>query len=153
MVQNEKQRFTPICPCVDCAQLRRERRHGSTRVPDHAWRSLWRMVVYIYYITAAGNFISWQLSSSCQGNRYDSEKAGGTAVHHIQNHTCRVTLLQQAKQAAVLCQPSSLRPHWQRLCQIYNWRLDLCTHRSSMLSEHQDNVYAGDRTHILQSRG
>ncbi len=33
-------------------------------------------------------------------------------VHHIQNHTCPVTLLQPARRAAVLDQPSSLRPHW-----------------------------------------
>ncbi len=30
-------------------------------------------------------------------------------VHHVQNHTCRVTLLQPARRAAVLGQPSSLR--------------------------------------------
>ncbi len=35
-----------------------ERRHGSTNV------------VYIYCKTAAGNSISLQLGSSCQGNRY-----------------------------------------------------------------------------------
>ncbi len=33
-------------------------------------------------------------------------------VHHVQNHTCRVTLFQPARRAAVLDQPSSLRPHW-----------------------------------------
>jgi len=32
------------------------------------------MVVYIYYITAAGNSIS-----SCQGNWYGTERTGGTA--------------------------------------------------------------------------
>ncbi len=36
------------------------------------------MVVYIYDITAAGNSIS-QLDTSSQGNRYGTEKAGGTA--------------------------------------------------------------------------
>jgi hypothetical protein len=30
--------------------------------------------VYIYYITAAGNPISSQLDSSCQGNQYSMEK-------------------------------------------------------------------------------
>ncbi len=35
--------------------------------------------MYIYYITAAGNSISSQLDSSCQGNRHGTEKAGGTA--------------------------------------------------------------------------
>jgi hypothetical protein len=32
-------------------------------------------------------------------------------VHHVQNYICRVTLLQPARQAAMLGQPSSLRPH------------------------------------------
>jgi hypothetical protein len=32
--------------------------------------------MYIYYITAAGNSISSQLGSSCQGNRYGTEKTG-----------------------------------------------------------------------------
>jgi hypothetical protein len=38
---------------------------------------LLKMVVY--YITAAGNSVSSQLDSSCQGNRYGKEKAGCTA--------------------------------------------------------------------------
>jgi hypothetical protein len=33
-------------------------------------------------------------------------------VHHVQYHTCRVTLLLPARWAAVFGQPSSLRPHW-----------------------------------------
>jgi hypothetical protein len=41
--------------------------------------SSWRKVVYIYYITAAGNSISSQLGSFCQGNQYGMEKAGGMA--------------------------------------------------------------------------
>ncbi len=32
-------------------------------------------------------------------------------VHHVQNHTCWVTLLQPARRAAVLGQPSSLHHH------------------------------------------
>jgi hypothetical protein len=32
--------------------------------------------------------------------------------HHVQSHTCRVTLLQPARRAAVLGQPSSYGPHW-----------------------------------------
>jgi hypothetical protein len=39
----------------------------------------WRMVVYIYFMTAAGNSIRSQLGSSCQGNWYSTEKACGTA--------------------------------------------------------------------------
>jgi hypothetical protein len=52
-------------------QNQSERRHGLTRVPGHpflAWRISWKMVVYNSYVTAAGNFISSQLGSSCQGN-------------------------------------------------------------------------------------
>jgi hypothetical protein len=37
------------------------------------------MVVYIYYIIAVRNSNSSQLRSSGQGNRYGTEKAGGTA--------------------------------------------------------------------------
>ncbi len=60
------------------------RRHESleSRVPGLAFlalRSSWRMVVYIYYVREAGNSISSQLGSSCEGNRYCTEKAGGTA--------------------------------------------------------------------------
>ncbi len=45
----------------------KERRHGSTRVPGHAfiaWPSAWRMVAYIYYIKAAGNSIISQLGAA-----------------------------------------------------------------------------------------
>ncbi len=52
------------------------------------------------------------MSSSCQDNRYGREKAAVRPVHHVQYHTCRVSLLQQARLAAVLGKPSSLRPHW-----------------------------------------
>ncbi len=37
------------------------------------------LCVYIFYTTAAGNSISSQLGSSCQGNRYGVERAGSTA--------------------------------------------------------------------------
>jgi hypothetical protein len=50
-----------------------EKWHGSTRIQGHAFLA----VVYIYYLTAAGNSVSSQLGSSCQGNRYGTEKAGG----------------------------------------------------------------------------
>ncbi len=50
------------------------------------------MVVYIYYITAAGNSISSQLGSSAQGNRYCTAKAGGMArpsrtKSHLSGHS------------------------------------------------------------------
>ncbi len=71
------------------------RRHGSTRVQGYtflAWRSSWRMVVYIYFMTAVGNSVSSQLGSFCQGNRYCTEKAGGTArpplrKSHLPDHS------------------------------------------------------------------
>jgi hypothetical protein len=39
-------------------------------------------------------------------------KAGGMDVHHVQNHTCFVTLLQPASRTAVLGEPSSLWQRW-----------------------------------------
>ncbi len=93
-----------------------ERRHGSTRVQGHAflaWRSSWRMVVYIYFITAAENAIvapSWAAPVRATGSVQKSKAAG--PVHHLQNHTCWVTLTQPARRAAVKGQPSSLQPHW-----------------------------------------
>ncbi len=42
-------------------------------------------------------------------------------VHHVQNHTCRVTLLQPVSRATVLGQHSRFRPHWfkQELEELY----------------------------------
>jgi hypothetical protein len=42
-------------------------------------------------------------------------------VPHVLNHTCRVTLLQPARRAAVLGQPSSLPRHWIPLSENH-WR-------------------------------
>jgi len=43
------------------------------------------LYMYIYYVTAAGNSISSQLGSSCQGNQYGKEKEDGRwPIHHIQ---------------------------------------------------------------------
>jgi hypothetical protein len=88
-----------------------ERGYGSTRVTGHAllaWLSSRRMVVYIYYKTRAGNSNSSQLGSPQygKGSRY------GPSITYKKSHTCRVTLLQLARRAAVLGQHSSLRPHW-----------------------------------------
>ncbi len=62
------------------------------------------MVVYIYYIMTAGNSISAQLSSSFPGQLvlYGKGRLYAMTVHHIQNHTCWVTVLQPARRAAVL---------------------------------------------------
>ncbi len=50
-------------------------------------------------------------------------------VHHVQNYTCWVTLLQPARRAAVLDQPSSLWPHWPThkymLVHFYLWVLEV----------------------------
>jgi hypothetical protein len=67
--------------------------------------------MYIYYITGAGNSISSQLGSSCQGNRNSTEKAGGTARPSMPCHYHS----SPARRAAVLGQPSSLLPHWPKL--------------------------------------
>ncbi len=40
-------------------------------------------VVYICCITAAGKSISTKLGSSCEGNRYGTEKAGGSGSPSI----------------------------------------------------------------------
>ena len=45
------------------------------------------MVVYIYYITAAGNSISSQMGGSYQGDRYGTQKAGGYGP----SITCTIT--------------------------------------------------------------
>ncbi len=53
----------PECPCCRMLWGHPERRHGSIRVPGHAflaWRSSRGMVGYIYYVTSAGNSISSQ---------------------------------------------------------------------------------------------
>ncbi len=55
---------------------------------------------------AAGKLLSGQPVRYQKGRRYCH------VVHLIQNHTCRVSFLQSARRAAVLGQPSSLRPHF-----------------------------------------
>jgi hypothetical protein len=65
----------------------------------------------LYYITTAGNSISTHLGSSCKATGTVRKRQAVWPVHHIQNHTCRVTFLQPARRAAVLGQPSSIRPH------------------------------------------
>jgi hypothetical protein len=99
-----------------------ERRHGSIRLPGHAFlarRSSWRMIVYIYYSSwkfhqqAAG-----QLLPLAAGNV--RKRQAVLPVYHVQKHTCRVNLPQTASRADVLGQPSSLQPHWS-LPTIVNW--------------------------------
>jgi hypothetical protein len=70
-----------------------ERRHWPTRVTGHAFlacRSSRRCFVYINSDRSAPGRAAW-------------------TVHHVQNHAlCWITLLQPARRAAVLGQPSSL---------------------------------------------
>ncbi len=84
--------------CLLFLLLRTERRHGSTRVPGHsflAWRSSWRMVVYIWYMTAAENSISLQLwAVPVRATGTVSKRRAVRPVHHVQNNTFRVTLFQ-----------------------------------------------------------
>ncbi len=103
-----------------------ERRHGSTtRVPGHtflAWLSSWRMVVYIYYIKVAVNSSSgsWAAHVRATGTVYMEKTGGVRPAYHVQNHTCRITLLKPARRATLLDQPSSLRPHWY-VCMLLPW--------------------------------
>ncbi len=84
--------------CILFILLRTERRHGPTREPGHAflaWRSSWRMVVYICYMIAAENSISSQLwAVPVRATGTVSKRQAVRPVHHVQNHTFRVTLLQ-----------------------------------------------------------
>jgi hypothetical protein len=54
----------------------------------------------------AGNSISSQLGSSSTSTVRKRQTL--RPIHHVQNHTCRVTFFQ----TSVLGQHSSLRPHW-----------------------------------------
>jgi hypothetical protein len=66
------------------------------------------MVVYIYYISADGNSFRSQLGSSCQGNWYGTEKAGGKArPSHAKSHLLGHSQLQPARRAAMLDQTST----------------------------------------------
>ncbi len=82
-----------------------ERRHGSTRVPGH-------VLCVTYLMTPSAG--SW--AAPVIGNRYCTEKAGGTArlsrtKAHLPGHS------PPDSQSG---QPSSLRPHWS-LPTIINW--------------------------------
>ncbi len=85
----------------------RKKRWFST-VPGHllAWRSSWRMVVYIYFITAAGNSVSSQLGNFRHGKRYGMEKAGG-AKSHLRGHSPQASRAGHRVGSALY----SLRPH------------------------------------------
>jgi hypothetical protein len=94
-----------------------ERRRGSTyRAPGHsffAWRCSWRMVVYIFHTTAAR---SWAAPVRATGTV--RKRQAVRPVHHMKNHTCQVTLLQPARQYAVLGQPSIAFGLFGALCRV-----------------------------------
>jgi hypothetical protein len=84
------------------------------------------MVVYIYCVAAAGNYISSQLEIVSARSWAAPIRVTGTVrkrqavwpVPYVQNHICRVTLLQPDRRAVVLGQPSSLRPHHHTISQL-----------------------------------
>jgi hypothetical protein len=53
---------------------------------------------------------SWVVPVRATGTVW--KRQASRLVHHIQNHTCGVTLLLPARRAAGLGQHSILRPHW-----------------------------------------
>ncbi len=93
-----------------------DQREGMGLLDYRAMPSLRDVAHYGWLCIAAGYSISTPLGSFCQGNRYGTgpEQVAVRPVHHVQNHTCLVTLLQPARLAAVLSQPSSLRLHGAR---------------------------------------
>jgi hypothetical protein len=65
-----------------------------------------------FYLPAAGNSISAQLGTPVRATGTVWKRQALRPVHHVQNHTSLVTLLQPARRAAVLGQPSSIGPQW-----------------------------------------
>jgi hypothetical protein len=84
-------RVISLCKNKVVGQNRPEGRHGPTRVkpmPSLCDVAHDGCLCTFTNITAPGNSISSQLGSSCQGNRYGIEKAGGTArSSRTKNHT------------------------------------------------------------------
>jgi hypothetical protein len=106
--------------CSSCACCFRERRHRSTRVPDHAFlvESLtdvahdgWLCTFTIKLQLEIPSARSWSVSP-VRATGTVRKRQTVRPVHHVQNHTCRVALLQLARRAVMVGQPSSLRPHW-----------------------------------------
>ncbi len=98
-------------------QLSSERRHGS--ILEYQVMPSLRDVAHdgllctFTYISAAGNSIRSQLGiAPIRSTGTVLKRQAVRPVHHVQNYTCRVTLPQPARRAAVLDRPSILRPHW-----------------------------------------
>jgi hypothetical protein len=96
-----------------CCSFYPGRRHGSTRVPGHAfraWRSSWQKVLYSYYITAAGNSFCSQLGSSCAGQpvQYGNGRRYGPSIIYKITPAGSLSSSRSGR-AAIFGQPSSLR--------------------------------------------
>jgi hypothetical protein len=66
-------------------------------------------IYYIYQQLEIPSPRSWAATVRASGTV--RKRQAEWPVHLVQNHTCRVTLLQPARRAAMLGHHSSLRPH------------------------------------------
>ncbi len=68
--------------------------YGELASVWYSWLWSWQVVVYVFFIIAAGNSISSQLDSSCQCSRNGTARQAVRPIHHSTNHTCRGTVPQ-----------------------------------------------------------
>jgi hypothetical protein len=130
------------CTGIQCTLLVNiipKRTDGCTRVPPHA---------FVVYITTAGNYISLQLSSPCQANRYSTEKTsnmGGPSrtKRHLVGQSPTVPV-----RAAMLVQPSSLRPHCIILCRILSSICKIVMKNILFLNQRVLNTYQQKYTNM-----
>jgi hypothetical protein len=86
-----------------------ERRHGSTRVPGHAFLASriayneWLCTFTILQQLDISLAHSWAAPVRATGPVWKCQEV--RPAHRVQNHTCRVTLFQPAMRAAVLASP------------------------------------------------
>jgi hypothetical protein len=90
-----------------------DQREGKGLLEYHAMPSLRDVAHDRWLRTFTENSISSQLGSSCLGNRYGTEKEGGTArpsrtKSYLPGHSPPA---KRVRRADVLGQPSSFRPH------------------------------------------
>jgi hypothetical protein len=88
-----------------------------------------------FHQLAAGQLLSGQPV------RYGNGRRPWT-VHHVQNHTCWVTLLKPARRAALLDQPSNLRPHW--LAHTHCLQYPIASHQRVMWTHFRFCFHTGD---------
>jgi hypothetical protein len=79
----------------------------SFREVDHRWLCAFIIEQQLEIPSA----LSWAAPVRATGTVRKEQALRLRPVRHVQNHTCRVTLLQTARRVAVLSHPSSLRPH------------------------------------------